>query len=495
MKIEVKNQPYWLVKTQVLTLFTFEDKLISSEIQDVDKKLSGLVRTVIEEEKYKGSNGELLLVNVGRNLSFSRILLVGLGHHSAFSYLDLQRGIGAAVKLLQKKKMVKLAIVLPSLPLKKFPLLKTAETISKGVLLANYQFVEYKTEKKELLPTISEIIILTKAEKIVSKGIDEGRIIAEATNHTRDYGNQPSNKATPTYLVKTAQKLSEILGVRFKVLEKEKMEKLKMGAILGVSQGTKHPPKFIILEYRGKPSKKEWLVFVGKGITFDSGGISIKPSEKMELMKFDMAGGAAIIGAIEAISKLKLPLNIAGLIPATENLPSGEAYKPGDVLISASGKTIEVINTDAEGRLVLADALHYAKRYKPKAVIDLATLTGACVVALGTQAAGLLGNNQKLIQKIKQASESSGERVWELPLWKEYSEQIKSDVADVKNVGGEGAGTITAAAFLAKFIEEYPWVHLDIAGTAWNTEEKAYQSKGATGYGVDLLVEFVKLWR
>lgn len=495
MEITVKNQSFLSIKTQSLVLFSFEEKPISQDIQKVNKKLNGMVESIIKEENFKAKSQELLLINTGRDLNFSRVLLVGLGKRAQFSSLVLRQATGSAIRMLQKKKIKQLAVVIPTLPAKKYPLKIIAETITRGAILADYQFTEYKTDKKELLPSLQEMILLSAKGKIIEKGISEGKIIAEAINHTRDYGNQPSNKATPSYLVSMAQKVAKISKIHCRILEKREMEKLKMGAILGVSKGTKHPPKFIILEYKGKPQKKEWLVFVGKGITFDSGGISIKPGDKMEEMKFDMAGGGAVIGAVEAIANLRLPLNIVGLVPATENLPSGEAYKPGDVLTSSSGKTIEVISTDAEGRIVLADALHYAERYKPKAVIDLATLTGACVTALGNQAAGLLGNNEKLIKKVKQASEFSGERVWEFPLWKEYEEQIKSDIADVKNVGGTGAGVITAAAFLAKFIENCPWAHIDIAGVAWNQEEKPYLTKGATGYGVSLLVELARQWK
>ncbi|MCH6567862.1 MAG: leucyl aminopeptidase, partial [Nitrospinae bacterium] len=251
-------------------------------------------------------------------------------------------------------------------------------------------------------------------------------------------------------------------------------------------------PRFIILEYKGGRASEAPVVLVGKAVTFDSGGISIKPSQAMEEMKRDMAGGAAVMGALKAVSALKLPINVVGLIPATENLPSGTALKPGDIITTSSGKTIEILNTDAEGRLILADALTYAKRYKPAACVDLATLTGACEVALGKHCAGLMGTDEALIDEVRDAGEACGERAWPLPLWPEYHEQIKSDVADVKNIGGRGGGAITAAALLAKFAEGYPWAHLDIAGTAWVTTELPYTPKGATGYGVRLLVEFLK---
>ena len=403
MKITASNQPYLLVKSQVLVLFAFEEKPIPPEVIAIDQRLNNLVSTAIKDEKFNAKWQELLLVNIGKGFGFTRLLLVGLGKRRKLPLLNFQRATGIAIKFLQKRKVTQLAIVTPSGKAEQQSLQKVAEAITKGAIIANYQFLEFKTEKSEL-SDIEELTLLSnKKLKQVEKGIEEGKIIAEAVNQSRDYGNQPSNKATPTHLARVAQKIAETSRVRCRILEKEDMEKLKMGAILGVAQGAKHPPKFIILEYKGKSQSKEWIALVGKGITFDSGGISLKPSEMMELMKFDMAGGGAVIETIEAIAKLKLPLNVVGLVPALENLPSGEAYKPGDVLKSASGKTIEVITTDAEGRIFLADALHYALRYKPKAIIDLATLTGFCIIALGTQAARLFGNNAKLNEKIGRA--------------------------------------------------------------------------------------------
>jgi leucyl aminopeptidase len=328
----------------------------------------------------------------------------------------------------------------------------------------------------------------------VEEGARVGQIVAEAACLVRDLGNQPGNVATPTMLAQTAQRIAQQHGLRCQVLDRVQIEELGMGAFMSVARGSQEPPKFIILEHNADHEDLQTLVLVGKGITFDSGGISIKPGEKMEMMKFDMSGGAAVLGTLQAVAQLDLPLHVVGLVPATENLPSGTATKPGDIVRALSGKTIEVINTDAEGRMILADALAYAQRYQPAAVIDLATLTGACVVALGHHAIGLMGNNLELIARLKEAGQASGERVWELPLWEEYHEQLKSDVADMKNVGGRPAGAITAAALLSKFAEGYPWAHLDIAGTAYTDEEKSYIPKGGTGVGVRLLVELLRNW-
>jgi leucyl aminopeptidase len=303
--------------------------------------------------------------------------------------------------------------------------------------------------------------------------------------------SSPPVDMTPMIIAAKAKELARQFGLKLQVLEKDRMRKLGMGALLGVASGSAQPPKFIIVEYR-KGGKKPFIALVGKTITFDSGGISIKPPENMDRMKDDMSGGAAVLGAIRTAAALKLPLNIVGLLPVTENMPGGRAYKPGDVLRTMSGQTIEVLNTDAEGRLILSDALTYACTYKPAVIVDIATLTGACGIALGQEATGMLGTDDRLKQRLRRAGEKTGERVWELPLWEEYYEQIKSDIADMKNTGGRVGGAITAAALLSKFVRKYPWAHLDIAATAWTDKERPYTPKGATGIGVRLLTQFLR---
>jgi len=306
----------------------------------------------------------------------------------------------------------------------------------------------------------------------------------------------PSSDATPTQIAEKAEKIANKSGLNFRVLDKKDMEKFSMGGIINVARGSSQPPKIVILEHNGGGDTRP-IVLIGKGITFDSGGISLKPSEKMEEMKHDKAGAATVIGTMQTVAQLNLPLNIIGITPLTENLPGGSAYKPGDVLKMCNGKTVEVINTDAEGRLILADVLAYASRYKPQAVIDLATLTGACVIALGSFATGLLSNDDDLKRLIMIGGENTGERVWELPLWDDYKELLKSDIADLKNVGGRPGGVITAASFLSNFVD-YPWAHLDIAGTAWtqnNAGLKPYNPKGATGVGVRLITEVLRFWK
>jgi leucyl aminopeptidase len=304
---------------------------------------------------------------------------------------------------------------------------------------------------------------------------------------TRDLGNLPGNICTPSYLASSAKKLARRFALKVKVLEQKQMQALGMGSLLSVSRGSRQPPKLIVLEYHGAKQPGNPVALVGKGITFDSGGISIKPAAAMDEMKFDMCGAASVLGAMHAAAELQLPINIVGLIPSCENLPDGDANKPGDVVTSMSGQTIEVLNTDAEGRLILCDALTYSERFKPKTVIDIATLTGACVVALGNHASGLLGNDQALMDKLLAAGNESADRAWQLPLWEEYQEQLKSNFADMANIGGKEAGTITAACFLSRFTKKFKWAHLDIAGVAWF----GGASKGASGRPVPLLTQYL----
>jgi leucyl aminopeptidase len=309
---------------------------------------------------------------------------------------------------------------------------------------------------------------------------------------TRDLVNTPGNIKSPAYLAEQAKNAAGQSNLKCKLLGQKELAKEGCGALLGVAQGSVREPQLIVLEHNGGNKDQAPIALVGKGVTFDSGGISLKPGEKMDEMKMDMAGGATVIGTMLAASLLELPINLVGIVPAVENMPSGTAYRPGDILTSLSGQTIEVLNTDAEGRLILADALTYAKRYEPQLVIDLATLTGACIIALGHHATAVLGNDQKLVQDLLSAGEESGERLWQLPLWEDYDKLIKSDVADVKNTGGRAAGTITAAAFLKKFASDFRWAHLDIAGTAWRDQNQPYTPKGGTGVGVRMLIAFLQ---
>tara|TARA_B100000959_G_scaffold276978_1_gene332646 strand:- start:349 stop:1638 length:1290 start_codon:yes stop_codon:yes gene_type:complete len=424
-----------------------------------------------------------------------KVILIGLGKKKEMTLDKLRQASATITKIAEGKGIKKLITNMPDIKIKGMAAIDVGQTIAEGAILSLYKFNQYKSEKNNYEKKLSELTLLTENEKNVKtlkSGVSIAQKITAAVYFTRDLINHPGNTATPTYMAEQARKMAKQCNIKCKILNKPDMEKMGMGALLGVAKGSHQPPKFIILEYWGTKKNKAPVVLVGKGLTFDSGGISIKPSNGMEEMKTDMSGGAGMMGAIMAAASLKLPVNVVTLVPATENMPGGRANKPGDVLKTMSGKTIEVLNTDAEGRLILADALTYAEKYKPKAVIDMATLTGACVIALGHHATGLLGTDEKLIDAVKKAGEVTGERLWRFPLWEEYDEMIKSDIADVKNIGGRGAGTITAAGLLKKFASEYPWAHLDIAGTAWTEKAKPYVPKGAVGIGVRMIVQYLR---
>jgi leucyl aminopeptidase len=364
-------------------------------------------------------------------------------------------------------------------------------------MLGLYQFTELRTRDLDNIKDFDSLIILSqKDSKQLAARVDRAKAMASGIYLARDLVTLPPNLATPTILAERVGEVAEQAGVNFHLIEKEEAEKLGMGAFLAVAQGSDEPGLMVALDYQPSKDDEPPVVLVGKGITFDSGGISIKPSKDMDRMKHDMAGAAAVIGAIQVVAALRLPLRVVGLIPFTENLPSGKAYKPGDVIHSLSGLNIEVINTDAEGRMILADALTYAGRYEPQAIVDLATLTGACIVALGDDVAGLMGTDDELLARLQAAGEESGEKVWPLPLWDSYFKLMKSDVADLKNVDGRKAGAITAAIFLKQFVPEgVPWAHLDIAGCAWEEKGKPLVPKGATGMGVHLLVRLLQEWQ
>jgi leucyl aminopeptidase len=351
----------------------------------------------------------------------------------------------------------------------------------------------YKTENKEER-RIDELILLAAnpgSEDALAQGVERGRIIGEAVNFARELSNEPSSTLTPTELAERAKETATRFGLDIDVLDETRMKELGMGALLGVARGSDEPAKMIVLRHTGDETNSNVIAIVGKGITFDSGGISIKPAEGMEKMKYDMSGAAATLAAMRAIAQLKPRVNVIGVMPTTENMPSGRAYKPGDVLRAMSGKTIEVINTDAEGRLILADAISYARKLGATKIIDLATLTGAVSIALGTINVAILGNDQLFVDEVRGAAREVGERFWQLPMDKDYREMIKSDIADIKNSAGRNAGTITAAYFLREFAEDTPWVHLDIAGTAWENEKKPYMSKGPTGVAIRTLINYV----
>ena len=460
----------------------------------VDGALGGQLTALRERGDLRGAEGDtLLLFPASGTIPAERLLLVGVGKADGVTAERLRRAGGTTAKQAARLRVTSAAFVLPASGVSAAD---AARAVAEGAVLGAYTFSELKGRAEDAPAPVA----LADLAILAPEGADEaaareaarvGEIVARAENLARDLGNRPGNVATPSHLAETAERIAREHGMEVTVLGPEAMEKEGMGALLAVARGTDEPPRFIVLEHRGGPQGQKPLVLVGKGLTFDAGGISIKPAAGMEEMKFDMCGGAAVLGAMQAIGELKAPVNVVGIVPSSENLLGGKAMKPGDIFRASSGKTIEVVNTDAEGRLILADALVYARRFQPAAVLDAATLTGACVIALGHQATGIMGNDDALLDEVRAAGERTGERCWALPMFDEYREQIKSDYADIKNSGGRPAGTITAAWFLREFVEGFPWVHLDIAGTAYGDGKLAYLTKGSTGAPTRLFVDWV----
>ncbi|MEM0141559.1 MAG: leucyl aminopeptidase [Thermoplasmatales archaeon] len=461
-------------KINAFVLPVFQDK-----VPEVTEKIINSELPFVRTQGFSGKKGEIF--DVFDKSTESRIILVGLGKEKDFSPETLRRAYSNSFSIFKSIESGVVEVILPGVS----PTIEAKE-VTFSIILASYDFDSFRGDKSS--KKVKKILINTKADESV---ISEAIAVANAVNFTRDIANLPPSIGTPSRFEQEAKKIK---GVTVKVLTREDFIKLGMGGLEGVSRAAKEQGKLVIMEYG--PKDKPPVLLVGKGITFDSGGISIKPADGMDEMKFDKCGASAVLGAVKLASDLKLNKHIVGMMPLTENLPGGNAYKPGDILTHYNGVTSEILSTDAEGRLVLADALAYGvKNYKPYEIIDLATLTGACVVALGNNYAGMFGNSGELKQKIARASSMSWEKVWELPLDEDFQEQIKSKVADVKNTGGREGGAETAAAFLSRFVGEIPWVHLDIAGTAWtskNTPKRGYIPNGATGFGVRLLYEYLK---
>ena len=476
----------------VVNLFEGMERL-DGDIANIDKALDGAISQLISQGEIKGKLNEVTIVHSLGKLPATRVVVAGLGKQPELTQ-DRVRGVVAETcRLLQQKGVDSMATIAQGAEIAGITLEGAAQAVTEGALLGVYSFRRHITKEAEH-GEIKQLLIVGSDETklpILEQGCYKGRVLAEATNLARDMVNEPANYMTPNHMAEMAAKLAETYGLELSVLEREQMQELGMGALLGVAQGSRQPPKFIVLHYRGGDSTEIDVALVGKGITFDSGGISIKPSEKMDEMKGDMAGGAAVMAAISAIAQLKPKINVTAMIPATENLPGDSALKPGDILTAMNGKTIEIVSTDAEGRLTLADALGYAKKLGAKRVVDVATLTGACRIALADVCSGAFGNNQELIDKVIAAGAEAGELIWQMPMYEEYKEQNKSEVADIKNVGGKYGGAITAAQFLTEFVGDTPWVHLDIAGTSLSEKERTYRVKGATGVPVRTLVNLV----
>jgi leucyl aminopeptidase len=472
------------IETEALILPLFEDSFLDF-YSSIDNKIGGIIKKVIESKEFQAKSNQITLLHV-TNIKPERILLVGLGKISDLTSERLRQAGGRSLSFLSNTGLKDVAI--STLLFDEISLIKAKNIpiyyFLEGGLLGLYRFKRYK--KNENFKDIKNITILSDKEM----DLQFLKVIVDSVNFVKDLINSPSNDLTPTTLSSIAKSLSNE-KINIKILDKEDIEREGMGAYFSVLKGSDEPPMFIIVEYRG--GHNDPVILIGKSITFDSGGISLKPAEGMEKMKYDMAGGAVVLGVIKAVSDLNIPLTVVGILPATENLPSGKASRPGDIVKSITGKTIEIVNTDAEGRLCLADAIGYAlKYYKPSFIIDIATLTGACSIALGHEAIAMMGNNRELIDKMKAASDETYERVWEMPLYDEYKDYLKSDSADIKNSGGKNGSLVTAAYFLKEFVGDTPWIHLDIASTAWNDKDKPYMQKGATGIGLRLILNFLK---
>lgn len=495
VKIELSSSKLDEIKDKCIVLSFFEDNLkLSPEIEKFDKNFSNIISNSIKNKEFKAEESEVKTFYANTE-KVSHIALLGLGKENAFTLNKLMCAVSNLSKKLRSSDIKTFSVFLDSFKNKNYDDSFYIEKITQAITLSLYQFTKFKTKDLDKIKEVDKVtILINNANKLKNliKISEESSIFAEAVNKTRDLVNTPPNVATPEYIANYAKETARKNNLKCAILDENEIEKLGMGCLMAVAKGSSNKPRIFVLEYNGKSNEKP-IVLVGKGITFDTGGINVKPQSYMVTMKDDKAGACSIIHILEACSKLKLDANIMAIGALAENMVSNCSYRPDDVLKSYSGITVEVVNTDAEGRLVLADALSYSSKYKPKAVIDIATLTGASIIALGYFASPVLGNNQELIDKLKAASDKSLEKIWQFPLWEEYSELIKSDIADIKHVhDGIDAGVIIGAAFLKNFVNDIPWAHIDIGNTVWSKQEKGHIVKGATGFGVLLLLNLLR---
>ena len=482
MEFSIRTLSPETAKAGCVVVGVHADRSLTPAAKRIDQAARGALRAALADLPPR--TGSTLLLRSLAGVSAERVLVVCLGEHQEFAeaaYRDAVRGAAGALRDLGAKDA---ALFLVDAKVGARPVSWNVRHAVLGLREAFYRFEGLKTQKKAAGPALSRVVLPASPSAPLEQALAEAVATADGADLARTLGNLPANICTPTYLADEAKKLARQLRLGIEVLERRDLERLGMRAFLAVTSGSHQPPKFIVLRYQGAGKSKRPLVLVGKGITFDTGGISLKPAAEMDEMKFDMSGAASVIGALRALAGMKAPVNVVGLIPACENMPGGAAVKPGDVVTTLSGQTVEILNTDAEGRLILCDALTYAARLHPEAVINIATLTGACVIALGHVATGLFANDQKLADEVREAGEEAWDRVWQMPLWPDYQEQLRSNFADFANIGGRPAGSITAACFLSRFTREQRWAHLDIAGTAW----RSGREKGSTGRPVPLLV-------
>lgn len=476
-------------KTSLLCAFILEGSNQVLGLGKINSKMDTAIKQSIKETE--GKIGKLSIISTLDLLPAKKILLAGLGNKKKISNDSFRFTSGKIAQKARELGVSEFSIIIPKGIGKE---IDTINQIVEGVKLSLYSFDKFKSKKEKKSPELT--LLISKSDR-VTKAIKEAQIVAEGAIFTKSIANLPPNECAPATLANLAKSIASKNKIRCSIISKSELKKKGFGGITAVGQGSKNEPKLIVLEYNKGRRNEKPIVIVGKAVTFDTGGISIKPSDKMDEMKFDKCGGCTVLGIMKAVSELSLPINLVGIVPSVENMPGGESYRPGDIVKLYSGKTAEILNTDAEGRLILADALAFGeKKYSPRAIIDFATLTGACIVALGTNVAGLISNNQTLSNYLKKSSERTTEEIWELPLNDDYMDMIKSEVADMKNIGiGRAAGTITAAAFLKNAVEKTPWAHIDIAGVAWTqtgTKEKPYNPKGATGFGVRLILDYLK---
>lgn len=487
MEFSIKTGNPEKQRSDCLIVGVFEGKKLSSAAQLLDKASDCSISAAVKAGDISGKVGSTLVLRAVQGVNSPRVLLVGLGKQAECGEKQYRQALRAAIKVMPEV-VSSASVFLSEIAIKKSDTKRLSAGLVETVMDATYTVNSLKSKpaKQRTLKQVG--IFVAKAEtKAAEAGIQQGLAIAAGVTLAKNLGNLPPNICTPTYLGDQAKQLAQEYGFNAEVMDKAQIEALGMGSFMGVARGSVEPPRLIVLQHRKGKAGQKPIVLVGKGITFDTGGISLKPGADMDEMKYDMCGAASVLGTFKAIGELELPLNVMGVIPTCENMPSGHATKPGDILTSMSGQTIEVLNTDAEGRLILCDALTYTERFEPAAVVDIATLTGACVIALGNHASGLFSNQDTLAKELLAAGEASHDRAWHMPLWDDYQSQLDSNFADMANIGGRAAGSITAACFLSRFAKKYHWAHLDIAGTAW----KSGKEKGGTGRPVPLLTTFL----
>lgn len=481
---------------EALAVVVFKgEKASSNTLKDLDKLTGGGIAAVFKSEDFTGERGQTALLRFAPKGKFKArsLMLLGVGDQADYDLAGVAAASGSATRYLRTRNHKDFAL----LPRSGGDAAAVAQQAAQGFVTSQFELDKYKTQdKKEKTVNRLVVCIENAAQSDIDDGLRRGKAVGESMNFTRDMANEPPNILTPTEMARRAQKMAKETGLKFDVLDEAKMEKLGMGSLLSVSKGSEEPAKLIVLHYTPSKStakKGELLALVGKGITFDTGGISLKPGEGMDAMKYDMSGGATVLGTMRAVALLKPSVPVLGIVAAVENMPDGKASRPSDVVTASNGKTIEILNTDAEGRLILADAVAYAEAQGATRIVDMATLTGAVIIALGDQNTGIMGNDQGLVDEIVACGKENGEGFWQLPVSKEYSKQIKSDIADIKNIGPRGkAGTIMGAVFIQEFVDKAKWAHLDIAGTAWSDAVKPHQAKGPTGVAIRTLLSLVE---